>query len=188
MGIYTQKKINEFTHESNHLKNITVIHDVPIDVCNPSPCAANAVCRERNGVGSCTCMSNYFGDPYVNCKPECMQNSECSYDKACVNNKCVDACAINGICGSFAECRVVNHAPMCHCIAGYTGNPSVKCYANREYLPPCKKHNQIQTKETLVHSLIIYIPFLHKIPSQKKHSKTNTRSYRSLCSIAVWPV
>lgn len=130
-----------------HLQHFTAIHDTPSDPCNPSPCAANAVCRERNGAGSCTCMPSYYGDPYFNCKPECIQNQECKLNQACVNNKCVDPCLVNGICGMYAECRVVNHIPMCHCIPNYTGNPSIKCYVDREYLPPSKTQNYPKKKQ-----------------------------------------
>lgn len=126
----------------------------PTNPCNPSPCGANALCKERNGAGSCTCLPDYFGDPYSGCRPECIQDSECDRSRACVNNKCVDPCI--GICGgefrafveaaksSFlslckfyffslnlpsvnAECRVQNHSPNCMCIPGYTGDPIGIC-------------------------------------------------------------
>lgn len=97
----------------------------PVNPCNPSPCGANAVCKERNGAGSCTCLPEYFGDPYSGCRPECVTNSDCDRSRACVNNKCVDPCP--GTCGINAECRVVNHAPSCSCIPGYTGEPLRAC-------------------------------------------------------------
>lgn len=93
--------------------------------CNPSPCGANAECRERNGAGSCTCLPEYFGDPYTGCRPECVQNSDCDRSKACVNNKCKDPCP--GVCGINAECRVQNHAPICLCLIGYEGDPTRSC-------------------------------------------------------------
>jgi hypothetical protein len=53
-----------------------------------------------------------------------------------VRNKCVDPCP--GTCGLNAECRVVNHAPSCSCLPGYTGNPLNSCH-----LPPAsKKHSK----------------------------------------------
>lgn len=94
--------------------------------CNPSPCGANAICKERNGAGSCSCLPEYFGDPYTVCKPECVTNTDCPSDKACLNNKCKDPCP--GICGINAECRVSYHAPICFCYEGYTGNPSTACH------------------------------------------------------------
>lgn len=94
--------------------------------CHPTPCGANAICKERNNAGSCSCLPEYYGDPYVECRPECVTNSDCSKSRACVNNKCIDPCP--GICGSNSECFVANHSPHCTCLAGYSGNPSVACY------------------------------------------------------------
>ena len=97
----------------------------PVNPCNPSPCGANAVCKERNGAGSCTCMPEYFGDPYTGCRPECVQNTDCEKSKACMNNKCRDPCP--GVCGLNAECVVQNHSPVCFCLEGYTGDPASTC-------------------------------------------------------------
>lgn len=97
----------------------------PRDPCNPSPCGANAKCTARSGAGSCTCLSEYFGDPYVSCRPECVTNADCDRTKACVNNKCKDPCP--GTCGVNAECLVFNHAPTCTCIFGYEGDPTNIC-------------------------------------------------------------
>jgi hypothetical protein len=93
--------------------------------CNPTPCGANAECRELNGAGSCTCLPEYHGDPYTGCRPECVQNSDCDRTKACVNNKCKDPCP--GVCGINAECRVQNHGPICLCLIGYEGDPTRVC-------------------------------------------------------------
>lgn len=109
------------------------IRDERQDPCNPSPCGSNAVCKERNGAGSCTCMPEYFGDPYSGCRPECVTNSDCPRNKACVNKKCKDPCP--GVCGINAECYVVNHSPSCSCISGFTGDPLSACH---EPIPPSK--------------------------------------------------
>lgn len=101
------------------------VTEEPRNPCNPSPCGANAICKERNGVGSCACVPDYFGDPYTGCRPECVTNSDCDRSRACVNNKCVDPCP--GTCGLNAECRVINHSPSCTCIIGYTGDPTRVC-------------------------------------------------------------
>lgn len=93
--------------------------------CNPSPCGANAICKERNGAGSCSCLPEYFGDPYTGCRPECVINTDCDRSKACLNNKCRDPCP--GTCGINAECRVINHAPSCTCRIGYSGDPLKAC-------------------------------------------------------------
>lgn len=91
------------------------------DPCNPTPCGPNAVCN--NGV--CTCLAEYQGDPYRECRPECVQNYDCPKDKACLINKCIDPCP--GTCGQNAECTVINHIPMCSCIRNYIGNAFISC-------------------------------------------------------------
>lgn len=113
--------------------------------CNPSPCGANAICKERNGAGSCICLPEYFGDPYTGCRPECVTNSECDRKKACVNNKCRDPCP--GTCGQNAECSVINHTPSCTCLPGYTGNPITACHMPppskiKKFIQHNHKHNQ----------------------------------------------
>lgn len=97
----------------------------PIQPCVPNPCGANAVCQERNNAGSCTCVTGYFGNPYEGCRPECVINSDCSENRACINNKCQDPCP--GLCGIRAECQMINHVPNCACLSGYFGNPYDKC-------------------------------------------------------------
>lgn len=129
--------------------------------CVPSPCGPNAECRERNGAGSCTCLPEYFGDPYSGCRPECVVNSDCSRDRSCINQKCVDPCP--GVCGLNAECRVSNHLPSCLCLAGYTGNPSSAC---REIIELPEPRRFI--KPTIVPQTIDRLPFI--IPSHS-HSK-----------------
>lgn len=93
--------------------------------CVPSPCGANAICREQNGAGSCSCLSEYFGNPYENCRPECIVNPDCPSNKACIQNKCMDPCP--GTCGINAECQVVGHVPLCSCWPSYTGDPFRIC-------------------------------------------------------------
>lgn len=93
--------------------------------CIPTPCGANAVCKERNGAGACLCIEGYFGDPYFECRPECVMNSDCPQNRACINNKCIDPCP--GTCGINAECHTVHHSPLCTCFSGLIGNPLTEC-------------------------------------------------------------
>lgn len=93
--------------------------------CQPSPCGINAVCKERNGAGSCVCLPDYTGNPYEACRPECIVNSDCPANKACIRSKCQDPCP--GTCGQFANCQVISHLPTCTCIDGYTGDPFNYC-------------------------------------------------------------
>jgi len=96
-----------------------------INPCNPTPCGANAVCREQSRAGSCVCLPEYIGNPYEGCRPECVLNTDCPSNKACIRNKCQDPCP--GTCGQNADCQVVNHLPACTCRPGYTGNPFQYC-------------------------------------------------------------
>lgn len=93
--------------------------------CTPSPCGSNALCKEQNGVGSCTCLPDYIGNPYEGCRPECVMNSDCMATRACIRSRCQDPCP--GSCATNAECQVVNHLPSCTCFPGYTGQPYQFC-------------------------------------------------------------
>lgn len=112
----------------NRISSLDVITETPPkfnkDPCFPTPCGLNSECRNLNGIPACSCLPNYFGQPPA-CRPECIINSECPSDQACINQKCKDPCL--GACGLNTECQVYNHTPTCICIEGYTGNAFVKC-------------------------------------------------------------
>lgn len=95
--------------------------------CQPSPCGSNAICKEFNGAGSCTCLPEFFGNPYEGCRPECVINTDCPSDRACLQSRCQDPCP--GACAPNALCQVVNHAPSCTCGRGFTGDPFRYCVA-----------------------------------------------------------
>lgn len=92
--------------------------------CVPTPCGPNSQCQVKGDTPSCSCLPEFIGSP-PNCKPECITNSECSYNKACINMKCKDPCP--GSCAVNAICQVISHAPTCHCQQGYVGNPFTFC-------------------------------------------------------------
>nr|CAD7617395.1 unnamed protein product [Timema genevievae] len=102
--------------------------------CIPSPCGANAICKEQNGAGSCTCLQDYLGNPYEGCRPECVLNTDCASNRACIRNKCQNPCP--GTCGQNADCQVVNHLPSCTCIPEYTGDPFRYCNLLPREPPP----------------------------------------------------
>ena len=96
-----------------------------------------------NGVCTCKCPSGLSGNPYLECRPECVLNSDCDRTLACASNKCVNLCP--GNCGSRARCRVINPSGndfcgpysnqrvvpgsnyyQCSCLKGYIGAPP-KC-------------------------------------------------------------
>lgn len=93
--------------------------------CIPNPCGPYSQCREIGSTAVCSCLPNYIGRA-PNCRPECTQNSECSANRACINERCKDPCP--GSCGISAYCSVVNHNPVCACDNGYTGDPFSGCY------------------------------------------------------------
>ena len=97
-----------------------------MDPCSPSPCGSNAVCQRRGDAAACQCITDYFGDPYVACRPECTTNAECPSNKACQRLHCVHRCP-NAGCGVNAQCQVVNHIPNCVCLSGYIGDPFTAC-------------------------------------------------------------
>lgn len=96
-----------------------------VSPCDPSPCGVNAICKEHNSAGSCICLPNYIGNPYEGCRPECTINTDCSPNKSCIRNKCVDPCP--GTCGLKATCHTIQHLPICTCSSGYTGDPYRRC-------------------------------------------------------------
>lgn len=97
----------------------------PVDPCVPSPCGPYSTCVvTAAGSPSCSCLPAHLGAP-PNCRPECISNSDCSYQLACINQKCRDPCP--GSCGLNAECRVVMHTPNCVCIRDYIGDPFTAC-------------------------------------------------------------
>lgn len=98
------------------------------DPCHPSPCGTNAQCRN----GTCFCIPEYQGDPYIGCRPECVLNSDCVREKACSRNKCINPCL--GTCGENALCDVVNHIPMCRCPENTIGSAFIKCSPQRSKL------------------------------------------------------
>lgn len=98
---------------------------VSINPCIPSPCGPNSECRDVGGSPSCSCKPTFIGNP-PNCRPECVINSECASNLACIATKCQDPCP--GSCGLNAQCTVFNHIPTCTCFDGYTGDPFSSCF------------------------------------------------------------
>ena len=113
-----------------------------IDPCQPNPCGQNSnPPRQIGDRCHCSCLPEMIGTP-PNCRPECVVNSDCSSDKACINRKCQDPCP--GLCGVNAYCRVRNHVPICVCNQGYIGDPFTNCYRpvttslRPEIIDPCR--------------------------------------------------
>lgn len=62
-------------------------------------------------------------------KPECRDNTECTNDKACINEACRNPCVeFPNTCGINALCHMQLHRPLCVCKDGFTGNAQSQCY------------------------------------------------------------
>lgn len=118
------------------MKNIKSTALNTTDVCSTNFCGPNSQCRNVNGIAVCSCQSGFMGSP-PNCRPECVQSSECPADRACINQKCQDPCP--SACGQNTECRVINRSPMCTCNPGFSGDPFTICFP-----APSKKFCQFQ--------------------------------------------
>lgn len=99
--------------------------EVVLTPCSPSPCGSNAICRELRGAGACVCLPDYIGNPYEGCRPECVVNSDCPLNLACMQSKCKNPC--ENVCGRNTLCRILNHTPKCECLPGFIGSPFQEC-------------------------------------------------------------
>lgn len=107
------------------------------DPCMPSPCGLNTICQVVKGRPVCSCISDFNGDPQFGCQPECILNSDCALEKACLNRRCVDPCGSASLCGLNALCQVKDHSAACVCPEGFAGDPYTQCITRtylREYL------------------------------------------------------
>ena len=104
--------------------------------CDPSPCGVNANCKKhpsKEHAATCVCMKGYLGNPFLACHPECTENTHCTSNRVCRNQKCVNPCL--GFCGDNAICSVLNHVPSCDCPKGYDRHPT---WMNSRYILSCK--------------------------------------------------
>ena len=115
-----------------------------VDECENRPCHPTATCLNLPGSFKCVCPEGTAGNPLAS--PGCGSPSECDTNTNCAGNlactttdgrrRCTDPCT-DASCGAGAECRVVNHEPVCRCPSGYQGDPTdraVGCFR-----PQCSK-------------------------------------------------
>ena len=96
--------------------------------CDITQCGSRAVCNVVGRSPVCSCPPRSSGDPTKQCVAfECTDSSECSSDKSCVNNRCINPCSVPGVCGLNTECKVQSHVQLCSCKAGFTGDPNLGC-------------------------------------------------------------
>lgn len=108
-----------FLADDEPFKNMTL-------PCAPSPCDPYASCNVYGGqIAMCDPCSSTEQQWNPQCHPQCLYNSDCPFNLACVGQKCIDPCP--GSCGIQAECTVVYHNPICSCQSGLIGNPYEHC-------------------------------------------------------------
>lgn len=76
------------------------------------PCAAHTQCPLNQACTGGMCIMG------------CRGNKDCPTDHACINNKCQNPCLSDNVCGPNALCTCVDHQTICHCPAGFDGNPT----------------------------------------------------------------
>ncbi|XP_048505762.1 neurogenic locus notch homolog protein 1 isoform X2 [Athalia rosae] len=105
---------------------ITLVAAVNGQGCDTHTCGTNAKCTISEGRPVCSCLNLHMGDPLVRCiRVECLVNSDCPTNRACLNNKCIDPCP--GFCGLNAQCDTINNEPTCSCPRAYTGDAYTAC-------------------------------------------------------------
>uniref|UniRef100_A0A2S2QFK9 Neurogenic locus notch 2 n=1 Tax=Sipha flava TaxID=143950 RepID=A0A2S2QFK9_9HEMI len=112
------------------------------DPCQISkPCDITAECVTINHRPICNCPNGWAGNPQIQCyKPGCKTDSDCVYDKACINSNCLNPCSAQS-CGHGAECVVQAHKPHCICPAGTQGSPMISCVSVVcQYNEDCADH------------------------------------------------
>lgn len=155
---------------------VIILVDQPVvtNPCSPSPCGSNAECRVQQNAGSCSCFPGYIGNPYEGCRPECVLNSDCSANLACISSKCRDPCP--GTCGQNAVCQVVNHLPTCSCIDRYTGDPFRFC----NFISPTGKLINPSAGNVLKERYLTS----HLSRSRKQRQRLSTFTLRALQSVS----
>lgn len=92
-----------------------------------------------------TCMPHWVVNVYISLNyflfaAQCKVNADCPYDKACINEHCLNPCASTS-CGRNAECTVQTHIAQCRCPPGTQGNPQISCIAGVcQYNEDCADH------------------------------------------------
>ncbi|CAH2002982.1 unnamed protein product [Acanthoscelides obtectus] len=117
-----------------------------------NPCGTNAECRTSFHRPTCLCPSGWVGNPQVICyKPECKSDSDCPYDKSCINENCLNPCTRQS-CGRGAECVVRNHHAQCQCPAGTQGDALLSCITGIcHYNEDCADHEACDRFATPTH-------------------------------------
>lgn len=129
--------------------------------CLVEHCGTNALCTSTEHRASCKCATGYFGNPLIECSPEpkspppgpiaeCYSNDECSDDRLCRNERCVNPCAEDNPCARGAFCHAHNHHHVCICLQGFTGDPLVSCVQKDEPTVECRSNSDCALSESCI--------------------------------------
>jgi hypothetical protein len=144
-------------------------------LCNPNVCdlGPNSQCQVVRNQAQCGCQDGMIGT-VPNCRPECVRNSDCPSNLACINQKCKDPCP--GVCGANTQCRVVGHNPVCSCKESYTGDPYRNCV-------PIQRNHIIYIK---MYDGNFYFNSIFSSCSCCVRTSQETSDFKSLRSITLW--
>uniref|UniRef100_A0A0K2TAS5 Putative LOC101893139 [Musca domestica] n=1 Tax=Lepeophtheirus salmonis TaxID=72036 RepID=A0A0K2TAS5_LEPSM len=105
--------------------------DNPCEVLKP--CAEQAICHVIESLPvkpmTCECPDGYVKGELKGCKTlppiisGCERNDDCSNSTSCINAICRSPCA----CGLNADCKIIDHQPVCTCKPGFYGDPEIEC-------------------------------------------------------------
>lgn len=93
---------------------------------NQNDCADGEFCQGNKCVIKCSSHSQCPGGQACRqgiCTIGCRSNKDCGLNEACYNNNCQNPCEKNA-CGPNALCKLDNQLTVCHCPAGFEGNPT----------------------------------------------------------------
>lgn len=129
-----------------------------IHVCKIEKCGFNAQCTPENHRAICSCAPDYEGSAHIECSlprtptpsAECYHDEDCSFDRTCLNKKCVNPCSVRNSCGQRAFCHSENHKAICRCPIGFNGNPEISCTPVEEPIVGCRSNTECQLSESCI--------------------------------------
>lgn len=134
--------------------------------CQIEQCGINALCTSTGHRAACKCAPGYVGNPLIECSPipktplpgpalECYTNDDCSDDRLCKNDHCINPCSGEKTCGRGAFCHAHNHRHVCTCPQGFTGNPTVACVPPTDLTVGCRSNVDCPLSESCINQLCI---------------------------------
>ncbi|KAK9880682.1 hypothetical protein WA026_011918 [Henosepilachna vigintioctopunctata] len=121
--------------------NLACVRGICVDLClMGKKCGFDAVCVMISHNAVCKCKPGLTGNPMLSCSElptntpcgpgdncRCNTNMDCPAELACVRGICIDLCLMGKKCGLDAVCVMHNHAAVCKCKPGLTGDPLISC-------------------------------------------------------------